>query len=180
MLEPAIDRYKQDARRPRHVLNALMTDDIEVFILRWRLKMGSNGFKVRVPGPGSASRSRRASLAKLTLTQGVGRVYEVQLMLNIRTLDQLAKPCTLQLGVAGEIEHDRNTLRQKSANVWRERVLQSRRALNESRNVGDLARKQGIQEIVLHKKDSIFPNGQISCESGLACRHLPAEKHQLR
>jgi len=47
-------------------------------------------------------------------------------------------------------------------------------------NVGNLARKQGIQEIVLHKKDSIFSNGQISCESGLACRHLPAEENQLR
>ena len=55
LLEPAIDRYKQDDG-PSDVLNALMTDDIEVFILRWRLKMGSNGFKVRVPGPGSASR----------------------------------------------------------------------------------------------------------------------------
>src|ERR1700741_4678276 len=104
----------------------------------------------------------------------------MQLMLNIRMLDQLAKPCTLHLGVAGKIEHDRNPLRQKSANVWRERVFQSRRAFNESRNVGDLARKQDIQEIVLHKKDSIFSNGQISCKSGLARRHLPAEEHQLR
>jgi hypothetical protein len=101
-------------------------------------------------------------------------------MLNIRTLDQLAKPCTLHLGVAGKIEHDRNTLRQKSANVWSERVLQSRRTLDESRNVRDLARKQGIQEIVLNKKDSILSNGQISCERGLACRYLPAEEHQLR
>src|SRR5271165_4144973 len=101
-------------------------------------------------------------------------------MLNIPTLDQLAKPCTRHLGIAGKIEHNRNTLRQESTNVWRERVLQSRRALDESRNVGGLARKQGIQEIVLHKNDSILSNGQISCESGLACRHLPAEEHQLR
>jgi Putative transposase len=38
------------------VLNALMTDEIESFILCWRLKIRIDGFKVRVPGPGSASR----------------------------------------------------------------------------------------------------------------------------
>jgi hypothetical protein len=86
----------------------------------------------------------------------------------------------LAIGIAGKIEHDRNTLRQASANVFPERLLQSRRALDESRKAGDLARKHGIQEIVLHKKDSIFSNGQISCERGLACRHVPAEEHQLR
>jgi hypothetical protein len=72
-----------------------------------------------------------------------------------------------------------DTLRQDGANVWRKRVLQSRRALHESRNVGDLARKQSIQEIVLNKKDSISSSGQISCESGFACRHLSAEETQL-
>src|SRR6266487_3545561 len=101
-------------------------------------------------------------------------------MVNIRTLDQLAKPRTLRLGIAGEIEHDGDTLRQESANVWREGVLQPRRALHESRNVGDLARKQDVQEIVLHKKDSIFSTGQIFCESGLACGHLAAEENQFR
>jgi len=64
--------------------------------------------------------------------------------------------------------------------VWCERILQSSRELDESRNVGDLARKQGIQEIVLHQKDSILANGQISRERGLARRHLPANEHQLR
>lgn len=38
------------------VLNALMTDDIEVSILRWRLKIRSDGFKVRIPGAGTAGR----------------------------------------------------------------------------------------------------------------------------
>src|ERR1700745_2641063 len=101
-------------------------------------------------------------------------------MVNIRTLDQLAKPRTLRFGIAREIEHDGDPLRQKSANVWPKRVLQPRRALHESRNVGDLARKQGVQEIVLHKTDTIFSTGQIPCESRLTCRHLAAEENQVR
>lgn len=101
-------------------------------------------------------------------------------MLNIRTLDQLAKSRTLHLGVAGEVEHDRDSLGRESANVWRKRVLQSRRALDKSLDVGDLARKKGIQEIVLHKKHSVLSIGQISCESGLACSHLAAEENQFR
>jgi len=95
-------------------------------------------------------------------------------------LDQLAKPCPLCLRGGCEIEHDGDPIRQENANVWRERVLQSRITVHKGRNVGDLARKQGIQEIVLHEKDGIFSNGQISCESGFACRHLPAEENQLR
>jgi hypothetical protein len=43
--------------------------------------------------------------------------------LNIRTLDQLAKPRMLCLGIAGKIEHDGDTLRQEGANMWRGRVL---------------------------------------------------------
>src|SRR6516225_3674097 len=101
-------------------------------------------------------------------------------MLNIRSLDQLAKPRTLRLGVGREIEHDGDSLRQESANEWRKRVLESRRALDESLNVSDLARKQGIQEIVLHKQHSVLSIGQISCESGLACSHLAAEENQFR
>lgn len=62
----------------------------------------------------------------------------------------------------------------------RERVLQPRITVHERGNVGDFARKKSIQEIVLHKKDSICLNGQISCESGLARRHLPAQEDQLR
>jgi len=39
---------------------------------------------------------------------------------------------------------------------------------------------RAFQEIMLHQKDSIFSNGQISCESGVAGRHLPAQEDQLR
>jgi hypothetical protein len=46
-----------------------------------------------------------------------------------RALDQFAKPCALGLGIAREIEDDGDSLRQESANVWRKRVLQSRRTL---------------------------------------------------
>src|SRR6516165_3111558 len=101
-------------------------------------------------------------------------------MLNIRALDQLAKPRTLRPGISGKIEHDGDTLRQKSANVWREHVLQPRRALDESMNIGDLAWKQGVQQIVLYKEDRLLAIGQFFCESGLASCHLPAEENQLR
>src|SRR5437764_1266796 len=86
----------------------------------------------------------------------------------------------LKVVIEKEVEHDGDTLRQEGANVQRERVLQASGALHKSGNVGDLARKQGTQEIILHKKNSIFSIGQISCESRLARRHLPTEKDQLR
>jgi len=73
----------------------------------------------------------------------------------LNTLDQLAKPRTLRPGIAEEIEHDGDAFRQKSTNVWRGRVLQPRRALHESLNVSDLAGKKGVQEIVLHREDSM-------------------------
>jgi hypothetical protein len=44
----------------------------------------------------------------LTLAQGIGCVYKVQLVLNICPLNQLPKPYTLRFGIAGKIEHDRN------------------------------------------------------------------------
>jgi len=52
----------------------------------------------------------RAALAKLTLAHSIGCVHKVQFMLNIRTLDQLAKPSTLLFGIAGKIQHHRNSL----------------------------------------------------------------------
>src|SRR5215469_18518266 len=104
----------------------------------------------------------------------------MQFVLNMCALDQLAKPFSLCLRGGCEIEHDGYPPRQETANVRCKGVPQPRITVHEGRNVDDLARKQGIQEIVLHKKDSIFSNGQISCESGLACGHLPAEEDQLR
>jgi imidazole glycerol phosphate synthase subunit HisF len=100
-------------------------------------------------------------------------------MLNISPLDQLAKPHTLRLCITGEIQNDGDTPRQESANVGSERASQSRIALYESRYISDLARKQGIQKLVLHEEDRIFSFGQIPCESGLTCRHLATQENQL-
>ena len=50
------------------------------------------------------------------------------IMLNIRALDQLAKPGTLRPGIAWKIEPDGDPFRQKSTNVGRESVLQRGRA----------------------------------------------------
>ena len=87
-----------------------MADDIELFILSWSLKICIDGFKVRITGPGCASRQPLASVPKPTLAQSFGCVYKVQFVLGLRALDQLAKPRTLRLGIAGKIEHDRDTL----------------------------------------------------------------------
>src|SRR5208283_432816 len=105
--------------------------------------------------------------------------YKVQFVLNISPLDQLAKPPTLRLCIGREIQHDGDTPRQESADVWCERAPQSRTALYESRYISDLARKQGTQKLVLLEEDSIFSSGQIPCESGFACRHLAAQENQL-
>jgi hypothetical protein len=64
--------------------------------------------------------------------------------------------------------------------VRRERVLQSGVALDESLNIGDLAREKSVKHLVLHKKDSIFLSRQISCERGLAGCHLSADENQFR
>src|SRR5215831_13316261 len=157
-----------------------MADDIELFLLGWRLEIRIDRFKVFLCGPAGAGRQPPASIPKLRFAHGVWRVHKMQLVLNMCALDQLAKPCPLCFRGGCEIEHDGDPIRQENANVWRERVLQSRITVHEGRNVGDLARKQGIQEIARYEKDSIFSNGQFSCESGLACRHLPAQEDQLR
>src|SRR5207248_7329382 len=101
-------------------------------------------------------------------------------MRNVGALNQFAKPQTLRLGSGREIEHHGSPSQQESANVRRERVPQSRVAVDECLNVGDLAREKSIEKLVLHKKDSIFSNRKFSCSRGLACCHLPAEENQLR
>lgn len=50
-------------------LGTLMTDDIEMFILRRRLKIGSNGCKLCLGSPGSTSREALASVRKLPFAQ---------------------------------------------------------------------------------------------------------------
>jgi hypothetical protein len=101
-------------------------------------------------------------------------------MLSIGALEQLTEPGTLRFCIARKVEYDGDTLRQESTNVWPKRVLQSGRALDESRYISDLARIQAIQELVLYKENGIFSLGQISRESGFPCRHLAAQENQLR
>ena len=60
-------------------------------------------------------------------------------MLNVHALEYSAEPGALRFCIGREVEYDRNAFRQESADVWLERVLQPRRALDESRYVIDLA-----------------------------------------
>jgi len=119
-------------------------------------------------------------ILELTFAQSVRRVYKVQFMRNVRALAYSMEPRTLRLCIRGKVEYDGNTFRQESANVWRQRVVQTGRALDESRYVSDLARKKLFQELVLYQKNGIFSLGQISRESGFSRRHLAAQKNQLR
>jgi hypothetical protein len=104
----------------------------------------------------------------------------MQFMVNIRALEYSTEPRTLRLCIGRKVEYDGNAHRQESANVRLERILQSGRALDESRYISDLARIQAIQELVLDQENGIFSLGQISRESRFPCRHLAAHENQLR
>ena len=82
-----------------------------------------------------------APLPELTFAQSIRRIYKVQFMLGMGPLEQLTEPGTLRFGIAGKVEDDGDALRQESTHVWRKRVLQSGRALDESRYIRDLVRK---------------------------------------
>src|SRR5215469_7466068 len=155
----------------RVVLNALMADDIDFssYDGGWKYALiasKSSSVVQRVPAGRPLLRSRSCVLhtvsgASTKCNSCSTCVRSISSRNHARCVFvSAAKSSTM------EILFDKRT-----QNVWRERVPQSRITVHEGRNVGDLARKQGIQEIVLHEKDSIFSNGQISCESGLACRH---------
>src|SRR4030095_5917680 len=101
-------------------------------------------------------------------------------MLRVGTLEQLAEPCSLRSRIAGKVENDSDAVRQERTHVRPERVLQPGRVLDESRDVGDLARKQVIQEFVLNQENGILSLGQLSRERGLSGRHLAAQEDQLR
>src|ERR1041384_5525432 len=127
-----------------------MADDIELLVLRGRLKVNGDRLELRLRGPGGARWKPLASVLQLALAHGVGRVDVVQLVPDIRVLEYAPEPRALRPGVAGKVEHDRQALRQERAHVWRQRALQPGGALDEARDVGDLTRKQVIQELVLH------------------------------
>jgi hypothetical protein len=62
-------------------------------------------------------------------------------MFNVGALDYLTEPCALRLCIRRKVEDDGNAFRQESANVWRERIVQTARAFDESRYISDLAGK---------------------------------------
>jgi hypothetical protein len=101
-------------------------------------------------------------------------------MLRLGALEQLTEPGALRSGIAREVQYDGDALRQERTHVWPKRVLQSGGALDESRNVSDLAGKQVIQELVLNKENGMFSARQVSRERGLSRRHLAAQEDQLR
>jgi hypothetical protein len=157
-----------------------VTDDIEPFILGWRLEVRGDRLELGVGGPGSAGRQVPAPLPELPLAQGVGGVHEMELMPDIRALEYPTEPGPLGPRIAGKVEHHGHPLRQERAHVWLERVLQSRGVLDELGDVGDLARVQAVQELVLHDEDRVLSFGQVPGEGGFPRRHLAAQEDQFR
>ena len=74
-------------------------------------------------------------------------------------LEHFPEPGPLRPRVAGEIENDRNTLRQHGADVRRDGMSQARRAVEETGHVGDLTRKEALEEFVLDEEDGIAAVG---------------------
>src|SRR5688572_33027644 len=66
---------------------ALMADDFEAFLLRWRLEVRGHGIEIRIRGPRRVRRQVPAAMFELTLAEVVRRVYEVQLMLDTGALE---------------------------------------------------------------------------------------------
>lgn len=62
----------------------------------------------------------------------------------------------------------------------RQSRLQSGGVLDECRDIRDLARKQFIEQLVLHQKNGIFLLGQPYGKSRFACGHLAAQEDQFR
>jgi hypothetical protein len=69
-----------------------VTDDVERFVVRWRLEIQSDGVELRIRRPRSAGRQVLRSILQLTLAQFVRRVDEVQLVLDMRALEHLPEP----------------------------------------------------------------------------------------
>src|SRR5262249_27894012 len=123
---------------------AIVTDDMEPLILRRGPKVRGDRVELRLRGPRSARGKMLGSLLELALAHGIRRVDEVQFVLRIGGLEQLAEPCSLRSGIPRKDEDDRDTLRQEHTNLGRQRVLQGRREFNESKEVDDLTGKQAL------------------------------------
>src|SRR6187551_2974787 len=141
-----------------------VTNDVERFVVGWRLEIQSDGVELRLRRPRSAGRQVLRSILQLTLAQFVRRVDEVQLVRDIRALEHLPEPGPLRPGVAGEVENDRHPLRQHGANVRRYGMSQARRAVQDTGHIGDLTRKEALEEFVLDEEDGMAAVGEISRE----------------
>ena len=79
--------------------------------------MGGHRIELRICRPWRPGRQVPASLPDLTLAHGIRCVDEVQLVLDVRALEELPEPRTLRFRVAGKVEYDGNPFRQKGADV---------------------------------------------------------------
>ena len=157
-----------------------MTDDVESFVLRWRLKIDRHCLELRICRPWRSGRQWPAPLPELTLADGIRRVDEVQLVPDVRELEDFPEPCALRPGIARKIEYDGNAFRQDRADMWRDGVPQPQRAVEEPGHVGDFAGKEMLQELVLDEKEGGVVLGQFSRERAFPGRHLAAEKYERR
>jgi len=161
-------------------LGALMTNDIEFFIISGCLKIRCDCIELGVCGPGGTSRESFASLSQLAFTEIIRHIDEVQFMLDVGAFNDLSKPLTLISSVARKIEDHRNPPRQEILDVKRQRISHSSGALDEVLDASDLAWIQSIKEFVLNEEDGVPRPGQPSRVGRLASGHLPAHEVQPR
>src|ERR1051325_1058379 len=133
-----------------------MTDHVEPLVVRGRSKVRRDGLELRLGSERRSLRKRAAALAQLSLAALVGRVDEVHLVRHARGLEQPAEPRSLSPGVRREVEHDRNTARQKRADVPGQGLSQAGRVLDERRKVDDLLREQSVEQLVLNEEDGVL------------------------
>ena len=97
----------------------------------------------------------------------------MQLMSGIRALKYFPEPGTLRPRVAGEVENDRNTLRQDGADVRRQSIPQAGRAIETIGDVGDLPAKEALQELRLNEQDGLAALGETLASVDLPAAILP-------
>ena len=83
-----------------------MTNDVEVLLSRRRFKVSRDRIEFGIRRPRTTRQKVFAAIFELTFADIVGHIYEMKLMRDIRLFTQRAKPGSLFLRVAGEIEHD--------------------------------------------------------------------------
>ena len=86
-------------------LGALVSNDIEVLIIRGRLKIRCDCIELGIlRSPGRANRESCASLSQLAFTEIIRHVDEVEFMLDVCAFNDLSKPLPLNSSVARKVE----------------------------------------------------------------------------